>query len=177
MDLKQSGTSTTRPPLAPGPVKTYASTPSQKVTSLSQPQSTSIYDACSAQKIGNSVSPLNMSTPCNSFTPTSGSSTPSTPFMPLLPEGVVGRGSHEHNHFPFLLPAERKDKNQHRPDHPQYNPRSCHVPPSFLKEQTPGMAQWWILKQDNMDTVLFFKVIIIIQITQKLTCTLHTKDK
>ena len=167
MDLKPNGVSTTRPPLAPGPVKTYASTPLQKANSLSQPQSSSIYDACSAQKVGNGVSPLNMSTPCSSstqgsFTPNSGSSTPSTPFVPLLPEGVVGRGSHEHNHFSFLLPGERKDKNQHRPDHPQYNPRSCHVPPSFLKEQTPGMAQWWILKQDNMDTVLFFKVNIII---------------
>ena len=166
VDSKPRGMSSTRPPLAPGPAKTYASTPSQKATETFQQQSNSIYDTFSAQKIGYGVSPLNMSTPCNSSTPSSSpisSSTPSSsPFIPLLlPEGVVGRGSHEHNQFKFLLPSERRDKELHRPDHPQYNPRSCHVPPSFLKEQTPGMAQWWILKQDNMDTVLFFKVDLI----------------
>jgi hypothetical protein len=148
-----------RPPLAP--VKSYASTPVQKQTSAisaSQPLQSSVYDRCSAQKMSDSSFPSAQTTPCSGGTP---SSVASTPFNPVLPEGVVGRGSHEHNFFDFLLPGNRKDKNGLRPDHPKYNPRTCFVPQSFTAKQTPGMAQWWELKQDNMDTVLFFKVAII----------------
>ena len=76
----------------------------------------------------------------------------------LLPEGVVGRGSHEHNSFPFLLPENRKDAAGNRPGHAEYNPRTLLVPAKFLQDQTPAMQQWWQLKAVNMDTVLFFKV-------------------
>lgn len=149
-----------RPPLAP--TKSYASTPNQRSigsTPASQPPQGSVYDRCSAQKMSDSPFQSNQTTPCSSGTP---SSVVSTPFMPILPEGVVGRGSHEHNSFEHLLPASRKDKNGFRPDHPKYNPRTCFVPQSFMAKQTPGMAQWWELKQDNMDTVLFFKVTMTI---------------
>ena len=150
--------SLSRPPLAP--VKIYNSTPlqSQKLsnTTPAQKQSTSsVYDRCSAQKGGSTDLQSNVSTPCSNDSPGSNSSTPS---MPVLPEGVVGRGSHEHNTFDFLHPNMRKDKDGNRPDSLKYNPRTCFVPQSFVLKQTPAMAQWWILKQDNMDTVLFFKV-------------------
>lgn len=79
------------------------------------------------------------------------------PALPL-PEGVVGRGSHEHNSFDFLFPEKRRDKNGRRPTDPDYNPRTLFVPNDFLKSQTPAMVQWWYFKADNMDTVLFFKV-------------------
>lgn len=85
-------------------------------------------------------------------------STPSSAAALLLPEGVVGQGSHEHNGFEFLRPENRRDANGLRPDHPDYNPRTLKVPATFLKEQTPAMAQWWQFKAQNMDTVLFFKV-------------------
>ncbi|RYH28578.1 MutS family DNA mismatch repair protein [archaeon] len=95
-------------------------------------------------------------------TPTS---TPATPNMVTstgesitLPEGVVGRGSHEHNSFAFLFPAQRKDMDGRKMDDPSYNPRTLFVPPKFLSDQTPAMAQWWYFKQRNMDTILFFKV-------------------
>ena len=42
----------------------------------------------------------------------------------LLPEGVVGPGSHEHNSFEFLKPANRKDKSGRKMNHPEYNPRT-----------------------------------------------------
>lgn len=146
-----------RPPLAP--VKICNSTPlqSQKLsnTTPAQKQSTSVYDRCTAQKVGSTDLQSNVSTPCSNDSPGSNSSTPS---MPVLPEGVVGRGSHEHNAFDFLHPNMRKDKDGNRPDSLKYNPRTCFVPQSFVLKQTPAMAQWWILKQDNMDTVLFFKV-------------------
>jgi hypothetical protein len=58
---------------------------------------------------------------------TEASGTPPSPSMAhhlLLPEGVVGMGSHEHNSWEFLKPSHRKDKNGRRPDHPEYNPRT-----------------------------------------------------
>lgn len=142
-----------KPPLAPS--RQSVSTPLQGSATPASGQSSSVYDRCSAQKMGEGLFPSNQTTPCSIGTP---SSVASTPFMPALPEGVVGRGSHEHNTWDFLQPAKRRDKDGNRPDHPSYNPRSLFVPPSFLKTQTPAMAQWWALKEDNMDTVLFFKV-------------------
>ena len=45
-----------------------------------------------------------------------------------------------------------------RPSDPLYDPRTLYVPPKFLKSQTPANQQWWELKSDLMDTILFFKV-------------------
>ena len=72
--------------------------------------------------------------------------------------GVMSLGGHEHNFFDFLQPDKIRDKLKLRPDHPNYNRRTLYVPESFLKEQSPAMVQWWQLKADCMDTVLFFKV-------------------
>ncbi|XP_055855640.1 probable DNA mismatch repair protein Msh6 [Episyrphus balteatus] len=63
-----------------------------------------------------------------------------------------------HNKLEFLKPDKIKDKKGRRPDHPDYDPGTLLVPESFLNSQTPGMRQWWVLKQDNYDCVLFFKV-------------------
>lgn len=76
----------------------------------------------------------------------------------VLPEGVVGRGSHEHNTFSFLLPENRRDGAGVRLGEPEFNPRTVQVPPRFMQDQTPAMMQWWQFKSTNMDTVLFFKV-------------------
>ena len=75
-----------------------------------------------------------------------------------LPEGVGNIGSHEHNKWEWLKPANIKDKFGRRPDHPEYNPRTVLVPGHVLNAQTPGMRQWMEFKMENMDTVLFFKV-------------------
>lgn len=32
------------------------------------------------------------------------------------------------------------------------------VPGDFLRKQTPAMKQWWTIKSENFDTILFFKV-------------------
>lgn len=80
-----------------------------------------------------------------------------TPRLIPLPEGVLDTGRHKHHGFSWLY-KDRTDKNRRKPDDPQYNPRTLYVPPSFLKEETPAMRQWWAFKCENMDTVLFFKV-------------------
>jgi DNA mismatch repair protein MSH6 len=74
-----------------------------------------------------------------------------------LKEGVFNDGKHQHDTWDWLH-ANLKDKAGKRPTDQDYNPRTLSVPAQFLKEQTPAMAQWWQFKQENLDTVLFFKV-------------------
>ena len=49
-------------------------------------------------------------------------------------------------------------RNARCPEHPEYDARTLYVPKPFLDKQTPGLRQWWELKRDYFDTVLFFKV-------------------
>lgn len=63
-----------------------------------------------------------------------------------------------HMKLDFLKPENIKDKKGHRPDHPDYNPRTLYVPESYLNKLTPGVRQWWVLKSNHYDCVLFFKV-------------------
>ncbi|XP_071443543.1 DNA mismatch repair protein Msh6 [Hetaerina americana] len=53
----------------------------------------------------------------------------------------------------FIMDAQRR-----RPDDPDYNPRTLHVPEDFKKNLTPAMRQWWEIKAHHFDCVLFFKV-------------------
>lgn len=80
-----------------------------------------------------------------------------------LPSGVLALGQHEHHvnkNFSFLWPDKIKDKKGRRPDHPDYDARTLYVPPQFLKSKscTPAHEQWWEIKSENMDAILFFKV-------------------
>ena len=36
--------------------------------------------------------------------------------------------------------------------------RTLHVPADFLAKQTPGLKQWWSLKAQYFDVILFFKM-------------------
>ncbi|CAH0477359.1 unnamed protein product [Peronospora belbahrii] len=74
-----------------------------------------------------------------------------------LSTSVAGAGNHIHDSLPWLH-EERRDIHGNAPDSPDYDPRTLHVPPEFLKKETPAMIQWWEVKAHNMDTVLFFKV-------------------
>ncbi|EDW79457.1 uncharacterized protein Dwil_GK20488 [Drosophila willistoni] len=63
-----------------------------------------------------------------------------------------------HHKLEFLQPDKIKDKAGRRPDHPDYDKSTLHVPEKFLNSLSPGVRQWWVLKSDNYDCVLFFKV-------------------
>ncbi|OWZ24860.1 DNA mismatch repair protein [Phytophthora megakarya] len=76
---------------------------------------------------------------------------------PDLPNSVAGAGNHIHDSLPWLH-EKRRDINGNASDSPEYDPRTVKVPPEFLKKETPAMVQWWEVKAQNMDTVLFFKV-------------------
>ena len=66
--------------------------------------------------------------------------------------------SFPHLTYTFLNENKIKDKCGRRPDHPEYDSRTLYVPESHLQTQTPGQNQWWKIKSENFDTVLFFKM-------------------
>ena len=48
--------------------------------------------------------------------------------------------------------------NGKRHDDPDYDPTTLFVPEIFLKKQTPTQFQFWKIKMNNFDKVLFFKL-------------------
>ncbi|KXZ50845.1 hypothetical protein GPECTOR_15g531 [Gonium pectorale] len=62
--------------------------------------------------------------------------------------------------FPFLHPDAIKDAERRRPDDPEYDPRTLHIPPNWFKEAkiSEAQQQWWNFKSYNFDSVLLFKV-------------------
>ena len=52
----------------------------------------------------------------------------------------------------------RKDATGKSPSDVDYNPRTLYVPPGEYKKMTPGQQQYWQIKAENMDCVLFFKM-------------------
>lgn len=59
--------------------------------------------------------------------------------------------------FDFLLPENIRDKDGNRPDHPDYDKRTIQIPKKSWKEFSPFEEQFWRIKQDHFDTVLFFQ--------------------
>lgn len=57
--------------------------------------------------------------------------------------------------FDFLL--DPRDKEGNRPGEPNYDPRTLKVPKSAWNSFTPFEKQFWEIKQNHYDTVLFFQ--------------------
>lgn len=72
--------------------------------------------------------------------------------------GSDAKTNYKHNTHPFMQSQNIKDKDGRKKNDPDYNPRTLYVPESFLKDQTPAQRQWWQLKSDHFDVVLFFKM-------------------
>ena len=51
-----------------------------------------------------------------------------------------------------------RDKAKRRPSDPEYDPTTLYIPPEEKQKLTPTMRQFWELKSDNFDKVLFFKL-------------------
>lgn len=85
--------------------------------------------------------------------------TPSTSQSSSLePKTIKSPDSWPHLKYDFLQPNKIKDLKERKKDHENYNPRTVYVPKEFLDRQTPAMRQWWELKSNNFDCILFFKV-------------------
>lgn len=65
---------------------------------------------------------------------------------------------YKHMDHPFLKPEKIMDKERRRPDNPDYDPHTLYVPQTFMDSQSPGQRQWWELKAQYFDVVLFFKL-------------------
>lgn len=71
-------------------------------------------------------------------------------------------------HLAASQPDKIRDAQRRRPSDPDYDPRTLFVPEGFLSKQSPGLyqlsmicsghRQWWKIKSELFDTVLFFKV-------------------
>lgn len=78
-------------------------------------------------------------------------STPSKPSQ-------EAEGDWKHTKLDWLKPAGIRDIERKRPEDPEYNSKTLFVPDDFRNDQSPGMRQWWDIKKNHYDTVLFFKV-------------------
>ncbi|KAJ7093127.1 muts domain V-domain-containing protein [Mycena epipterygia] len=58
---------------------------------------------------------------------------------------------------PYAFLAEIRDKDGIRPDDPKYDPRTLYIPPKAWKDFTPFEKQFWEIKQNHYDTILFFQ--------------------
>ncbi|TCD63485.1 DNA mismatch repair protein msh6, partial [Steccherinum ochraceum] len=58
---------------------------------------------------------------------------------------------------PFSFLVDVKDKDGNRPGEPGYDPRTLYIPPKAWKDFTPFEKQFWEIKQNHYDTVLFFQ--------------------
>ncbi|KAJ7929330.1 muts domain V-domain-containing protein [Mycena leptocephala] len=58
---------------------------------------------------------------------------------------------------PYAFLADIRDKDGNRPDHPKYDLRTLYIPPKAWKEFTPFEKQFWEIKQNHYDTILFFQ--------------------
>ncbi|KAH9424362.1 DNA mismatch repair protein msh6 [Dermatophagoides pteronyssinus] len=69
-----------------------------------------------------------------------------------------------HLSYKFLQPNYIKDLNGNRmlltngELNNDYDQSTLFIPNDFLEQQTPAMRQWWELKSQNYDTILFFKM-------------------
>ncbi|XP_065063209.1 DNA mismatch repair protein Msh6-like [Rhopilema esculentum] len=82
---------------------------------------------------------------------------------PSSPAPDIGTGevrTFDHEKLQFLKDGHRKDKNGKLHTDPNYDKKTLLIPDSFLKskEVTPALRQWWYLKRDLYDTILFFKL-------------------
>ncbi|CAG7726423.1 unnamed protein product [Allacma fusca] len=63
-----------------------------------------------------------------------------------------------HLGFEWLYPENIMDARRNRPDHPDYDPKTLYIPLTFKEKCTPAVRQWWEMKQNHFDTILFFKI-------------------
>lgn len=60
--------------------------------------------------------------------------------------------------FEWLNPSQVKDANGRRPGHPLYDKKTLYIPPDVLKKMSASQKQYWNVKCQYMDVLLFFKV-------------------
>ncbi|CAA0806439.1 DNA mismatch repair protein MSH7 [Striga hermonthica] len=60
--------------------------------------------------------------------------------------------------FEWLRPSRIKDVNGRKPGDPLYDKRTLYIPPDALRKMSASQRQYWDVKRQYMDVILFFKV-------------------
>ncbi|KAL9242372.1 hypothetical protein vseg_016380 [Gypsophila vaccaria] len=60
--------------------------------------------------------------------------------------------------FEWLHPSRIRDANRRRPDDPLFDKRTLYIPPEIMKKMSASQKQYWSVKCQYMDVLLFFKV-------------------
>ncbi|KAL5838399.1 hypothetical protein ACOSQ3_015568 [Xanthoceras sorbifolium] len=60
--------------------------------------------------------------------------------------------------FEWLDPSQIRDANKRRPGDPLYDKKTLYIPPDTLKKMSASQKQYWTVKCQYMDVLLFFKV-------------------
>ncbi|KAK2645736.1 hypothetical protein Ddye_020931 [Dipteronia dyeriana] len=60
--------------------------------------------------------------------------------------------------FEWLDPSRIRDANKRRPGDPLYDKKTLYIPPDVLKKMSASQKQYWTVKCQYMDVLIFFKV-------------------
>ncbi|KAM9809995.1 DNA mismatch repair protein Msh6 [Syngnathus typhle] len=72
--------------------------------------------------------------------------------------GTDGSTMWDHEKLEWLQDRKRKDSQRRKVTDEGYDPTTLYVPEDFTNRITPGMRQWWLIKAQMFDTVIFYKV-------------------
>ncbi|GMI97714.1 MUTS homolog 7, ARABIDOPSIS THALIANA MUTS HOMOLOG 7, MUTS HOMOLOG 6-2 [Hibiscus trionum] len=83
--------------------------------------------------------------------------------LKLLQESTIGNNTHRNDtdvasKFEWLDPSRIRDANGRRPSDSLYDKKTLYIPPDVLRTMSASQKQYWSVKCQYMDVVLFFKV-------------------
>lgn len=84
--------------------------------------------------------------------------------LKLLEEPTPSKNNHGQvsdtaSKFEWLDPSRIRDANGRKPDGPLFDNTTLYIPPDALKKMSASQKQYWSVKCQYMDVVLFFKVV------------------
>lgn len=81
--------------------------------------------------------------------------------LKMLQDPICGEKKevNEGTKFEWLEASRIRDANRRRPDDPLYDGKTLYIPPDVFKKMSASQKQYWSVKSQYMDIVLFFKVV------------------
>lgn len=77
----------------------------------------------------------------------------------IVSKKIHDDGSDAISKFEWLQPSRIKDANGRRPQDPLYDKRTLYIPPYALSKMSASQRQYWDIKHQYMDVLIFFKVV------------------
>lgn len=76
-----------------------------------------------------------------------------------VPKKNHEESSETYSKFEWLHPSHVRDANGRKPGDPCYDKKTLYIPPDALRKMSASQRQYWDVKCQYMDVVLFFKVV------------------